>query len=68
MTLRNPNPKNNGSDKGPLRKLIKIVKTWNSDVDMWELECGHQILVNTSTMHRARCWKCKKELSMERIK
>lgn len=57
----NPNPRNNGSDNGPLRKLeyITIPNLAGGD-DMWLLECGHKITVATSTMYRARCWRCKR--------
>ena len=57
----NPSPKNNGSDKGPLRKIIRIIRAgsgWFSH-DIVELECGHES--RSTGGLRARCPQCKKE-------
>jgi hypothetical protein len=54
----NPNPRNNGSDKGPLRKIVGM----KDDLEL--LECGHtqwgrgDIFGHTAP-ERRRCRKCK---------
>ena len=60
VRMRNPNPKNNGSDKGPLRKIVKRIRAGEGifDRDWVLLECGHE---GTSAGGvRARCRECKK--------
>lgn len=60
----NQNPKNNGGNRGPLRKLVEL-KAVGDGRDKWLLECGHEIWVNASTIYRARCWRCKREATMK---
>jgi len=63
---RGPRPRSNGSDRGPLRKIVGSEylpggRTWET------LECGHQQLARRDLMGetnavRRRCPKCKKGL------
>jgi hypothetical protein len=55
----NGNPKNNGSDRGPLRKIVRIIRGgagWFSH-DWVEMECGHE--GRSTGGLRARCKQCK---------
>jgi hypothetical protein len=56
----NPNPRNNGSQKGPLRKVVRFLYRQEGffGKDRYELECGHKVL-GTIGAARVRCWKCK---------
>ncbi len=52
----NPNPRR--QRKGPLRRIIEVVRqgTGMFDRDRVKLECGHTVLSNGS--QKARCLKC----------
>jgi hypothetical protein len=64
----NRNPKNNGSDKGPLRKRVEFVRErghgFNAQ-ELWKLECGHEAW-GTYGAARTRCGKCKADLAARR--
>lgn len=56
----------NGSDKGPLRKIVghRKIKYMGIDVERELLECGHLIpcrsdFVGPTNAQRRRCGKCK---------
>jgi predicted Zn-ribbon and HTH transcriptional regulator len=58
----NPNPRNNGSAKGPLRAITEVIRAAS---DVWDrplvvLECGHRTTA-TRGATRARCPQCKRE-------
>lgn len=58
----NPNPANNGANKGPLRKVIERTQVGSGGMfgrDKYLLECGHEVRGTKGSM-RVRCWKCKK--------
>jgi hypothetical protein len=60
----NPNPSNNGSGNGPLRKVVRPVLVYSENNmfsrDKYLLECGHEVY-GTIGAARVRCWKCKRE-------
>jgi hypothetical protein len=58
----NKNPKNNGSQKGPLRKVTAQLYTQEGffGKNRYMLECGHEAL-GTPGAARVRCWRCKLE-------
>jgi hypothetical protein len=62
----NPNPKNNGSDKGPLRKVVRMVDDPQfRGVRLELLECGHTAFPRSDVFghapaERRRCRKCKR--------
>lgn len=58
----NRNPRNNGSNKGPLRVIVGYVRRGRGmfDHDYVEFECGHQGSV-TIGARRGRCRECKEE-------
>lgn len=63
----NPNPSNNGSDRGPLRKVVDMVDDPQfRGVRLELLECGHTQLPKSDIIGhrpavRRRCRKCKQE-------
>lgn len=59
-----PRPRSNGSQSGPLRRIVEI--TYQGDVPWERLECGHeapakQDLMGYTNAARRRCWRCKRE-------
>lgn len=57
----NPNPRNNGSQKGPLRKRVQFIAETGSGMmkrEKWLLECGHEAWGAYGSV-RSRCGKCK---------
>lgn len=57
----NPDPRNNGSTKGPLRAIVATVRasTGTFDPAVVRLECGHEAIA-TRGARRARCRECKR--------
>lgn len=56
----NSNPKNNGSHKGPLRRIVRVI-TCRLNIftpDWVEFECGHEGSATCGAL-RGRCVKCK---------
>jgi hypothetical protein len=49
--------------KGPLRKIVYVIRISESIFEKQKvhLECGHDVLCSGGAVHRARCWKCKRE-------
>lgn len=60
----NRNPRNNGSDKGPLRLIVATLRFGDGMFDRsWvEFECGHEGSA-TIGARRGRCTKCKAALA-----
>lgn len=59
----NPNPRNNGSDKGPLRRIVGTRDVKGSLYEL--LECGHLNwprgdIIGHTAPERRRCRKCKR--------
>src|SRR5206468_3292507 len=56
----NRNPKNNGSDKGPLRLIVEITGGGSGMFDRHfvKFECGHEGRATPGAV-RGRCRKCK---------
>jgi hypothetical protein len=59
------NPRNNGSQKGPLRRVQELIAagTGKFAKDVVLLECGHRGKATVGAV-RARCAQCKEELSL----
>lgn len=61
----NPNPRNNGSDRGPLRKIMDHVPDPQfPSLTLELLECGHTMrarsdIIGVTAPVRRRCRKCK---------
>jgi hypothetical protein len=57
----NPDPRNNGSDKGPLRAIVGTIRARSDLFDraVVRLECGHEADA-TPGARRARCKRCKR--------
>lgn len=67
---RGPRPRSNGSNKGPLRKVVDREWLAGGDRSVETLECGHTQLAVCDLMGetnavRRRCWKCKAASSGE---
>lgn len=63
----NPNPQNNGSGNGPLRKVVEVIYIGVGGIfgrDKVLLECGHEGYSSGSGL-RARCRQCKREATTE---
>jgi hypothetical protein len=62
----NKNPKNNGSQKGPLRKVVEQLETGKGlfSRNWYKLECGHEAY-GTPGAERVRCRKCKQEAAKQ---
>ncbi len=60
-TSLNSNPKNNGSGKGPLRKVVEVLGGGNGMFEKLhvKLECGHEVSCTGGV--RARCPQCKRD-------
>jgi hypothetical protein len=58
----NPDPRNNGSDKGPLRAIVGTIRadTGIFDRARVRLECGHEADATRGAV-RARCCACKRD-------
>jgi hypothetical protein len=58
----NPDPRNNGSDKGPLRAIVATVRASAGIFDraVVRLECGHETDATPGAV-RARCRACKRD-------
>ena len=60
-----PRPRSNGTQRGPLRKVVSEGVNAHG-VETETLECGHVIrrkhdLMGPTNAYRRRCRKCKKE-------
>lgn len=64
----NRDPRNNGSDKGPLRKIVEILRAADGlfDRDHVVFECGHEGHT-TSGAVRGRCRECGPKDGAEKI-
>lgn len=58
-TSLNPDPANNGSQRGPLRKVVRVIRCSAGlfSHDWVEMECGHE--GRSTGGVRARCRQCK---------
>lgn len=61
----NPNPRNNGSKNGPLRKVEYLIRSGPGGIfgrDLYHLECGHEVR-GTKGASRVRCYLCRDEIA-----
>lgn len=62
----NPDPGNNGSAKGPMRRVVRSLTAQGAEREL--LECGHLLPtqdVRNAGCDRRRCPKCKAALPAE---
>jgi hypothetical protein len=62
----NRNPKNNGSRKGPLRKIVQVIRGGSGmfERDKVLFECGHEGPATIGAI-RGRCRQCKADDSCQ---